>query len=100
MTWPPEWAKIIGVPGGVQLSAVAANDADLANLLKEGLVMELLSWKLYKEEPAACSLISQALNPGQTFALRTSELTALAVLSGAVTLELESAVADQVPFEG
>ena len=98
-TWPAEWANIIGVPGGVLMSAVAAKDADLANLLTEGLVMEVLSWKLYKEEPAACSLISQALNSGQTLALRTSELTALAVLSGTVTLELESAVADQVSFE-
>ena len=92
-TWPAEWAKIIGVPGGVLMSAVAAKDADLANLLTEGLGLEVLSWKLYKEEPAACSLISQALNSGQTLALRTSELTALAVLSGTVTLELESAVA-------
>ena len=87
-TWPAEWAKIIGVPGGVLMSAVAAKDADLANLLTEGLVMEVLSWKLYKEEPAACSLISQALNSGQTLALRTSELTTLAVLSGTVALEL------------
>ena len=90
----------MGAPGGLLMSAVAAKDADLANLLTEGLEMEVLSWRLYKEEPAACSLISQALNSGQTFALRTSELTALAVLSGPVTLELESAVADQVSFEG
>ena len=80
--------------------AVAAADADLANLLTEGLVMEVISWKLYKEEPVACSLISQALSSGQSFALRISELTALAVLSGTVTLYIESAVADQVPFEG
>ena len=98
--WPPEWANIIGVPGGVLMSAVAAKDADLAQLLTEGLLMEVLSWKLYKEEPFACSLISQALKSGQTVSLRTSELTALAVLSGTVTLELESAVADQVSFEG
>ena len=99
-TWPAEWAKIIGAPGGVLMSAVAATDADLANLLTEGLAMEVLSWKLYKEEPAGCSLISQALNSGHTLALRTSELTALAALSGTITLEIESTVAGQVPFDG
>ena len=82
------------------MSAVAAKDADLAQLLTEGLLMEVLSWKLYKEEPAACTLISQALNSGQALALRTSEFTALAVLSGTVTLELESAVADPVSVDG
>ena len=99
-TCPAEWAKIIGAPGGVLMSAVAANDADLANLLTEGLVMEVLSWKLYNEEPAARSLISPALNSGQTLAPRTSALTALAVRSGTVTLELEAVVADKVSFDG
>ena len=44
-------------------------------------------------------MISQALNAGHNLALRTSELTALAVLTGAITLELESAVAARVSFE-
>ncbi len=79
--------------------AVAAKDPGLASLLTEGIQMEVLSWKMYKEEPTACSLISQALNSGQQLALRTSELTALAVLTGAVGLEMESAVAAEVAFE-
>ena len=81
------------------MAAVAARDESLATLLKEGLLMEVLSWKLYTEEPSACSLISQALNSGQQVALRTSELTALAVLTGAVGFELQSAVAERVSFE-
>ena len=44
-------------------------------------------------------MISQALNSGQTVALQTSGLTALVVLTGTVTRELESAVADRVSFE-
>ena len=83
----------------MSMDAVAAKDANLASLLTEGLLMEVLSWKIYTEEPTACSLISQALNSGQNVALQTSELTAMAVLSGAVTKELESAVADRVAFE-
>ena len=39
------------------------------------------------EEPTAASLISQALNIAQNVALRTSQLTAMNVLSGAVALE-------------
>ena len=48
------------------------------------------------EEPTAASLISQAINSAQNIALRTSELTAVNVLSGAVALALESAVAGEV----
>ena len=98
-TWPEERCGVFDAAGGPDMSAVAARDADLASLIKEGLLMEVLSWKMYKEEPTACSLISQALNSGQQLALQTSELTALAVLTGTVTLELESAVAGRVCFE-
>ena len=74
-------------------------DDNLRKLLKDGVFMEVLSWKMYVEEPSACSLISQALNHSQQVALKTSELTALAVLTGAVGRELETAVAGKVVFE-
>ena len=61
--------------------------------------MEILSWEIYEEEPSACSLISQALNRGRQLALRTTELAAVAVLTGAITLTLESAPANQVEVE-
>ena len=93
-TMPDRWAKIVGPGGKVDCAAVAAEDSQLADLLEHGLKKVVLSWKIYKEEPGACSLISQALNSGQSLALHTTELTALAVLSSAVTLQLESAVAD------
>ena len=97
--WSPAWKKLVNSGGPLSMAAVAAKDEHLATLFTLGLNMEVLSWKIYKEEPEACSLISQALNSGQTVALQTSELTALAVLTGAVTRELESAVADRVSFE-
>ena len=78
---------------------MAAWDTELKTLLKDGLRMEVLSWKMCIEEPTAGSLISNAINNAQNMALRTSELTAMAVLTGAVTLEYESAVAGQVAFE-
>ena len=67
--------------------------------MRNGLDMEVLSWKMLVEEPTAASLISQALNSPQNMAARTSELTALSVLSGAVALALGSAVAGEVCFE-
>ena len=51
------------------------------------------------EEPTAASLISQALNSSQDMALRTSEVSAMSVLSGAVALAFESAVAGEVCFD-
>ena len=101
--WPPDWGEVFekgAQSGGTpDFAAVAALDPSLATLLRDGVRMEVLSWKIYKEEPSACSLISQALNSGQQLALQTSELTALAVLTGSVTRELESAVAERVSFE-
>mgnify|MGYP005671993335 CR=1 FL=1 len=61
--------------------------------------MEVLGWAIHKEEPTASCLISQALNSGQQLALHTSELTALAVLTGSVSLEYESALAGHVSLE-
>ena len=94
---PERWAHLVGPGGKLDCAAVAAADSQLAELLRDGLEMEVLSWKIYKEEPSACSLISQALNSGQNLALHTTELTALAVLTGAVTTQLESAVAEKHP---
>ena len=70
-------------------------DRQCGAVLQEGLCMEVLSWKMHKEAPTACSLISQALNTGQAVALRATELTAVAVLTGTITKELLSAVAEE-----
>ena len=97
--WPPAWYEIFNGTGVLGMAAVAAKDESLSRLLTTGLSMEVLSWKVNTEESNACSLIYQALNAGHNLALRTPELTALAVLTGATTLELESAVAARVSFE-
>ena len=92
-------SKLLSPDGTFCKAAVAALDDDLGNVLRDGLLMEVLSWKMVVEEPTAASLISQALNTSHHLALRTSELTAVSVLSGAVALELEAAVAAEVCFE-
>ena len=85
--------------GTFNSAAVAAGDEGLQRVMRDGLDMEVLSWKMMIEEPTAASLISQALNTAHNMALHTSELTALSVLSGAVGKEMESAVAGLVCFE-
>ena len=95
----PNLCKLLNPDGSFYNAAVAACDADLERIFRDGLLMEVLSWKMLVEEPTAASLISQALNKANSMALRTSELMALNVLTGAVALELGSAVAGEVCFE-
>ena len=81
-------------------AAVAVDNlAELHKTCKEGLLMEVLSWKLSVEEPGAASLISHALNTGNQMALRTTELTALSVLSGECALQRRSRGGDSIVFE-
>ena len=46
----------------IDTAAVATKDAVLKLLLQEGLEMEILSYKIYLEEPCGCALISNAIN--------------------------------------
>ena len=94
-----KWKTLVDKDHRLDPDAVAAKDTCMADIFKEGLDMEILSWKMYKEEPTACSMISQALNKGQQLALKTTELTAVAVLTGAIGLEMEAKLAKEVAFE-
>ena len=78
--------KLHNQEGRWNLDAVAAKDLNFNELVHTGLRMEVLHWKILVEEPGACSLISQASNKSNTLALRTSEITALAAVAGAVTM--------------
>ena len=68
--------------GCLSLTAVAEslNGKELQEALDEGRDCEVLSWQMDVEEPGAALVISIALNKGQEIALRTTELTAVAVL--------------------
>ena len=91
-----EWCD---ADGCLHLPSLKAKDENFYGLINDGLLMEKLSWKMLVEEPDAASLISQALNKGQEAACKTSELTALAVLTGAVTLQAESGLNRAVTYE-
>ena len=66
----------------VAAAVAAENLREMAASINDGLMMEVLSWRMLKEEPEAASLISTALNKGSALALRTSEIQAVAVLNG------------------
>ena len=49
--------KLFNLDGSFNNAAVAVYDDDLDRVLKDGLEMEVLSWKMLVEEPPAASLI-------------------------------------------
>ena len=74
--------------GALDLAAAAnlENFVELFATCMHGMLVEVLDWRIELEEPGACALISHALNVGHSLALRTHELTAVAVLAGACGL--------------
>ena len=64
----PSFSELLKADGTFCSTAVAALDDDLGRVRRDGLLMEVLSWKMMNEEPTAASLISQALNAGHHLA--------------------------------
>ena len=87
--------------GELDIDAVALfdNAREMITCIKEGMLMEELGWQINIEEPTACTLISIALNKGHECALKNTELTAVAVLSGEITRRANMELAGRVQFE-
>ena len=87
--------------GKLSISAVAGhpNLKQLAETLTEGIEVELLSCNMDIEEPSAASIISQSLNIEQELALRTSELTAVAVLRGEMIVQMGKDFSQKVAYK-
>jgi hypothetical protein len=83
----------------LHLAARNENTKELVEVCNEGMMFEVLSWKMMVEEPDAANVISNALNLGNEAALRTTELTALAVLCTEVTCMKEQSLSEQVRFD-
>ena len=82
----------------VAAAVASANMSEMKNSLDDGLLMETLSWEMTTEEPTAASLISRAMNCGHEVALRTTELTAVAVLAGEIGKRRSADVAAKMEF--
>ena len=80
--------RVVDKAGNMDMAAVAANDPVAKRLALEGILMQVLRWEIMEQEPTAASLISQSLNRGAEFALRTNEVTALRVECSAVDKEV------------
>ena len=87
--------------GRLSVTAVAAspNGKEFAEVLAEGFMCEILSWKMDVEEPKAALIISQAMNNPHQLAMHTSELTAIAVLKGEIIVQMSKDVSQRVAFE-
>jgi len=88
--------------GKLSITAVAEsmNGAEAAKLIAEGCDCEALSYKMDEEEPSAASLISQALNRCNEVALRTTEMQAVAALSGEIIAQwTNTELGQNVAFE-
>ena len=88
-----------GPHGRLDTSTVTKNDRVLEELPRGGLEMEVLSYEIYLQEPQACILISNAMNSPHKAALRSTELHAMATLSGEILLHIDPAVAGSVCYE-
>ena len=93
-----DWSRLVDREGCLLLESLPDGDI-LKKLCKDGLDMEILSYKLETENPGASSKISQALNKGNALALKTSEMTAIAVLTGAVSTQADANLSGEVLFE-
>ena len=83
----------------LELAAGVKNLGEMIKCCLEGLWVEVLSWKIDTEEPGGCALISNALNNTNEVALRTTELTAVAVLSGECALQSNALNSNSIDFE-
>ena len=87
-TLPEKYAELRkwqdGEHGPWKTEALCEKDPALAEILRDGLLFEVMSPDLYVKHPADCSLISQALNHQHELGLQTTETTAVAVTADAV----------------
>ena len=84
--------------GGLSLEGCPPNWEEARVVMHEGLLMEVLSYKVWAEEPTAPALIARTLNLGNKAALLETEMQAISVLSQEVSFRLETAVNNKICF--
>ena len=78
--------------------AATANGQELAEVVREGVECEVLSWKMEVEEPDAASVISTALNKFSETAMKTTEWSALYTLRCHI-IKASGALGERVAFK-
>ena len=82
----------------VSLAATHENTKDLAEVISLGMLVEVLSWKLLREEPDAGVTISAAFNQDHEAALHITELSKLAALIQSINNMKEVQLAGEISF--
>jgi len=95
-----EKIQVCDAEGRLSLSAVAefSQGRELAEMVRDGIECEVLSWKMDIEEPDAAAIISQALNNPATLAMALSEISAISILKGEIMLQMKD-LGQTVAFE-
>ena len=71
--------------GCLDSEKMVKTDAELGILLDHGLEVQMLSWKIYVENPEACAIISDAMNSGNSLALAKTTVAMVAELTMTVS---------------
>ena len=74
------------------------NGREVHEVLLRGIPCEILCWEMDDEEPGAAQIISNALNRFSEMALRTTEITAMKVLTGEIILQMGPLKDQEVNF--
>ena len=84
--------KFCDAEGLLSKAAVAesANGKELAEVIDEGILCEVLGYKMDIEEPTAAGIISEALNFPNSIHMRTSELSAISMLKGEIIAQQQA----------
>ena len=90
-----------GDAGAWNSVALAKAHPRMADVFRDGILFEVLSWRIMLDEPeGTCAKISHAINEAQAVAMTTHEMEALSTVTTVVNdLVKGAAVAGQVDFE-
>ena len=74
------------VGGRLCTSAVAESPygRELAEVLNDGILVDVLSWERDEEEPDAAGIISEALNSSHQLSIQTGEISAVSAPNGEI----------------
>ena len=75
------------------------NFQDLLTLVNEGMMTDVLSWKIHTEEPGACGLIAAALNSANSIAMSATMMEAVSVLSGECLVQTKQLGSVKIDFD-
>ena len=77
----------------------STNGKELHAIVHDGLLCEVLSWKMDVEEPNAAAIISTAMNEVSSMAMRTTEFQAMQMVKCEIIVQMTKDVSQKVAFE-